>query len=55
MAHAGTLGAVYNVRINLAEIQDEGWVQDVRGQLSALVESADAGAAEMRQLVDSRL
>ena len=52
MAHAGTLGAVYNVRINLGEIQ---WVQDVRSLLSALVESADAGAAEMRQLVDSRL
>lgn len=37
-AHAGLRGAVYNVRINLGEISDSAWVEDIRSQLGALLE-----------------
>jgi glutamate formiminotransferase/formiminotetrahydrofolate cyclodeaminase len=55
MAHAGIIGAVYNVRINLCEITDASWADNVHSQLSSMVEMADSGAADIRTLVNSRL
>ena len=38
MARAGLRGSVCNVRINLGEIADAAWVEDVRSQLGALLD-----------------
>ena len=55
MARAGVHGGVYNVRINLGEITDAGWVAEQRGQLDALTSEADALEAAVRATVDARL
>jgi glutamate formiminotransferase / formiminotetrahydrofolate cyclodeaminase len=55
MARAGVLGAIDNVRINLAEISDAEWVAGVRGQLAALRDEANAIEQEVRGIVDQAL
>ena len=53
--HAGVHGAVYNVRINLGEINDQAWVKDTRSQLAALTDEADKIMSEIREALDARL
>ncbi|MDZ7362673.1 MAG: glutamate formimidoyltransferase [candidate division KSB1 bacterium] len=51
MAHAGVKGAVYNVRINLPQIKDNQFADDITAQLSALLQEAqEAGAAVEREV-----
>jgi len=55
MGRAGALGAIDNVRINLGEITDEGWVCERRAALAALAEEADRLEQQTRALVDAAL
>ncbi|MEQ8764603.1 MAG: glutamate formimidoyltransferase [Planctomycetota bacterium] len=52
MAHAGLHGALYNVRINLSEITDEAWVEDIRKRLGGLAQEGDRLVSETRKIVD---
>ncbi|MCA8960368.1 MAG: glutamate formimidoyltransferase [Planctomycetes bacterium] len=51
MARSAVVGAVYNVRINLGEIDDSAWVDEVRSKLDALLDEADELAHEVDALV----
>ncbi|MEE9391971.1 MAG: glutamate formimidoyltransferase [Planctomycetota bacterium] len=51
MARAGVHGAVMNVEINLGEIKDQAWIDNMRSQLGNLGSEADRLESETRDLV----
>lgn len=51
-ARAGVRGAIYNVKINLGEITDRPWVEELRSNLSSLLDQADRIAAEVDAIVE---
>ncbi len=55
LAHAGLKGAVYNVRINLPHITDEGFRGEVAGKLDVLLTEGDAVAREVEARVEEVL
>ena len=55
MARAGLIGAAYNVRINLRSIDDEGFRDDMREQLSGLVEDGERLAKEVEAVMEEEL
>ncbi len=55
VARAGLVGAGYNVRINLKSIKDEGFVEEMRGRLSGLVEEGEDLAREVDAEVQKAL
>ncbi len=55
VARAGLMGAAYNVRINLKSIKDEAFGQDMRDQLSGLVEEGEALAKEVESVMEEAL
>jgi glutamate formiminotransferase/formiminotetrahydrofolate cyclodeaminase len=55
VARAGLMGAAYNVRINLKSIKDEAFGQDMRDQLSGLVEEGEALAKEVEVVMEEAL
>ncbi len=55
MAHAGLKAAIYNVRINLANIADEAFSTDVRGKLDGLLRESDEAARAVEKLVAAAL
>jgi len=55
VARAGLMGAAYNVRINLKSIKDEAFGQDMRDQLSGLVEEGEALAKEVEAVMEEAL
>jgi glutamate formiminotransferase/formiminotetrahydrofolate cyclodeaminase len=55
VARAGLIGAAYNVRINLKSINDEAFGQEMRGQLSGLVEEGEALARDVEAVMEDVL
>ena len=55
MAHAGLKAAAYNVRINLPNISDERFCDEIRGRLGGIVEEAGQLLAEVEAAVEKRL
>ena len=55
MAHAGLKSAIYNVRINLPNISDEAFDQEVRGKLDGLLKEADEAARAVEGFVEDAL
>ena len=55
MALAGLKGAIYNVRINLGEIDDSEWVGDLRTRLSSMLEQGERLAGEVEKSVVAAL
>ena len=55
MAYAGLKSAIYNVRINLPNISDEAFDQEVRGKLDGLLQSADEAARVVEGFVEEAL
>ena len=55
MAHAGLRAAIYNVRINLPNISDEGFDAEVRGKLDGLLRGADEAARDVEGYVEAAL
>ena len=55
MAHAGLKSAIYNVRINLPNISDEAFDQEVRGKLNGLLKAADEAARAVEGFVEDVL
>lgn len=55
LGHAGLKAAAYNVRINLPNIQDEGFHAEVRERLDGLFAQADAYAREVEAKVEEAL
>jgi formiminotetrahydrofolate cyclodeaminase len=55
MAHAGLKSAIYNVRINLPNISDEAFDQEVRGKLDGLLKAADEAARAVEGFVEDAL
>jgi glutamate formiminotransferase/formiminotetrahydrofolate cyclodeaminase len=55
MSHAGLKAAAYNVRINLPNISDEAFNQEIRGRLGSLVEDAGTILAEVEAKVEEQL
>jgi len=55
LARSGVLGAVLNVRINFASIDDADWVAERRSQLDALVSEAHELEAATLRVVESAL
>lgn len=48
-AHAGLMGAVMNIRINLPSIKDEGFVAEMRKEADALIREGDATLKRVRE------
>jgi glutamate formiminotransferase/formiminotetrahydrofolate cyclodeaminase len=55
MAHAGLKAAAYNVRINLPNISDEVFCDEIRGRLGGIVEEAGQVLAEVEAAVEGNL
>jgi glutamate formiminotransferase/formiminotetrahydrofolate cyclodeaminase len=55
MAHAGLKAAAYNVRINLPNISDEGFCDEIRGRLGGIVEDAGRVLGEVEGAVEVHL
>jgi formiminotetrahydrofolate cyclodeaminase len=55
MAHAGLKSAIYNVRINLPNISDDAFDNEVRGKLDGLLQGADEAAREVESFVEAAL
>jgi len=55
LARAAVLGAIDNVRINLGEITDAGWVEAQRSELAVMSKEADELERDVRALVDERI
>ncbi len=55
LAHAALQGAIYNVRINLNEIDEADWVTTVRERASSLATEGDRLVGESRALLDRAL
>jgi len=53
LARAGLEGSIYNVRINLGEIGDRTWVEQVLAECRQLREAASACADETDRLVEA--
>ncbi len=55
MAKAGLEGAIYNVKINTGSFEDRAFVDDVIAKAKALQDKSDILAAEIKQIVESKL
>jgi glutamate formiminotransferase/formiminotetrahydrofolate cyclodeaminase len=55
MAHAGLKAAAYNVRINLPNITDEAFCEEIRARLGGIVEQAGTVLAEVEGRVEEQL
>ncbi len=55
MAKAAIEGALYNVKINISGFEDQTFVDDMQAKVKALQEKSDILAAEVRQIVESKL
>lgn len=55
MARAGLVGAIYNVRVNLGEIADAGWVNEIRSQLDDMLDEGKRLDEEIAAAVESKL
>jgi len=55
MAKAAIDGALYNVRINISGFEDQAFVDEMKGKIKPIQERSDALAAEVRQIVESKL
>jgi glutamate formiminotransferase/formiminotetrahydrofolate cyclodeaminase len=55
MAHAGLKAAAYNVRINLPNITDAGFCEEIRARLGGIVEEAGTVLAEVEGRVEEQL
>ncbi len=55
MAHAGVQSAIFNVKINLATIKDEKFVQRISFQLKELQEKTDEKTKKIINIVESTL
>ena len=51
----GLKSAIYNVRINLPNISDQAFDQEVRGKLDGLLQSADEAARVVEGFVEAAL
>ena len=50
MARTAVLGALYNVKVNLASIRDEAYVSDMRAKCRSLQDRVEREEAEIRAL-----
>ncbi len=55
MAKAAIDGALYNVRINISGFEDQAFVDEMKAKIKPIQERSDALAAEIRQIVESKL
>ncbi|MEM7167379.1 MAG: glutamate formimidoyltransferase [Planctomycetota bacterium] len=55
MARAGLVGAIYNVKVNLGEIEDAAWVNDIRSRLDDMLDEGSRLDAEIAEVVNSKL
>lgn len=55
MAYSGVLGGIYNVLINLKDIKDEEFCEDMRSICTTLRNEAEAKLNEVLELVESKL
>ena len=55
LARAGLEGSVYNVRINLGEVADRGWVETVEAETKELCAAGAKLAEETAALVEAEL
>lgn len=55
MARAALIGAAYNVRINLKSIEDEKFKEEMRHELSGLVEEGERLAGEVESVMEEAL
>ena len=55
MARTGLVGAIYNVRVNLGEIDDAAWVNDIRSQLDDMLDEGNRLDTEISEIVNSKL
>jgi glutamate formiminotransferase/formiminotetrahydrofolate cyclodeaminase len=55
VARAGLVGAAYNVRINLKNIEDQGWGEEVRGKLEGMAAEGEKLAKEVEDFLTEAL
>jgi formiminotetrahydrofolate cyclodeaminase len=55
VAYAGMWGAVYNVRINLSSIKDEGFTSATRDRIRAVLAAGEAQLAALTALADGKI
>ena len=55
MAKAAIEGALYNVKINISGFEDQAFVDEMTSKVKALQDKSDMLAAEVRQIVESKL
>ena len=55
MAYSGVLGGIYNVLINLKDIKDDGFCEEMRSTCSKLKNDARLKLNEVLEFVESNL
>jgi len=54
-ARTGALGAIMNVKINLGDIEDQGWKQEILSQCASIEREAEATERKVRDIVESKM